>query len=141
LDEMLDEAARTVPEVGAREARRMMREIDGLLVLDVRDSEEFVLAHIDPSLNISRGGLEFYIEDAVANRARPILVVSRAGMRGLLAARTLQELGYTAVWNLEGGLVSWRGVRLPLAGTAPEAAFQRLEDEEPGRGSSIVGGA
>lgn len=111
---MLDEASATVPTLDCRAARRLIRETPGLTVLDVRDSEEYAAGHIGGSLNISRGGLEFYVEEALPDRAAPLLVVSRAGARALLAARTLQELGYRAVWALEGGLETWRSLGYAL---------------------------
>jgi phage shock protein E len=105
---MLDEAASTVPRVGPREARRMMREIDDLVVLDIRDREEYAEGHIEGSLHISRGSLEFYVDEALPAKRRPLLVVSRAGARAMLGARTLQTLGYRQVWALEGGIELWR---------------------------------
>jgi rhodanese-related sulfurtransferase len=86
----------------------MMREIEDLVVLDVRDHEEYAEGHIEGSLHISRGALEFYVEDALPAKRRPLLVVSRAGARAMLGARTLQVLGYRQVWALEGGIELWR---------------------------------
>ena len=59
----------------------MVRELEDLLVLDVRDREEYEAGHIEGSLQISRGTLEFYIDDAVPDRLRPMLVISRTGSR------------------------------------------------------------
>lgn len=114
VEDMLVEAAAYVPSVGPREARRMMREMPELVLVDVRDPDEFEGGHVPGSLNISRGGLEFYIEEAVPDTAQPLLLVSRASARALLAARTLQSLGYTAVWVLEGGLEVWKDWGYPI---------------------------
>jgi rhodanese-related sulfurtransferase len=121
LSEMLDEATSTVPLLGAREARRMLREVAEMVVLDVRDYEEYSRERIEGSLHISRGSLEFYVEDALPVKQRPLLVVSRAGARAMLAARTLQVFGYRAVWALEGGLEMWRERGYPVA-QGPEPA-------------------
>jgi len=122
LDDMLDEAASSVPTIRPREARRMIRELEDLVVLDVRDAEEYERLRVPESLQISRGSLEFYIEEASPDTARPILVVSRSGARALLAARTLQLLGYSAVWALEGGVSAWTDWGYPTEGAESRGA-------------------
>ena len=42
-----------------------------------------------------------------ANRAARILVYCRAGNESRVAAQMLLDLGYTSVWNLDGGMTAW----------------------------------
>jgi rhodanese-related sulfurtransferase len=35
-----------------------------------------------------------------------------------IAARALVKLGFTNVWNLDGGMIAWQEAGYPLAGTA-----------------------
>ncbi len=114
LDDLLDEALSSVPTLKPREARRMIRELQDVTVLDVRDAEEHDRERLPDSLQISRGTLEFYVEEAIPDAAQPILVVSRSGARALLAARTLQLMGYSAVWALEGGISAWSDWGYPV---------------------------
>ncbi|MBM9462425.1 hypothetical protein JL108_03120 [Aeromicrobium sp. YIM 150415] len=74
------------------------------VVLDVRRSSEFAVRHVPGSRWVPRGDLERRVGDVIADRSRPIVVVSNRDLRGTLAASTLLRLGYDNVFRLEGGL-------------------------------------
>jgi rhodanese-related sulfurtransferase len=92
------------------------------LLLDVREPAEFARLRIAGSLNVPRGVLEQACEwdhdetePALAgNRTRSIAVVCRSGKRSLLAADTLQQLGFTRVISLATGLRGWNDAEQPL---------------------------
>jgi len=94
----------------------------GFLLLDVRCPSEFEAMHIAGSLNVPRGILETACEygydetepELVEARERPVLVICRSGNRSILAARTLQRMGFQAVASLKTGLRGWSEYDLPL---------------------------
>lgn len=43
-----------------------------------------------------------------ANKGARILVYCRSGAESAIAAQTLLDLGYTNVWNLDGGMNAWQ---------------------------------
>ena len=43
-----------------------------------------------------------------------IVVYCRSGSMSAISARTLVELGYTDVWNLDGGMIAWEASGRPL---------------------------
>jgi sulfur-carrier protein adenylyltransferase/sulfurtransferase len=114
IERMLAEADRSVPSVSPQTALEMLAEEPLTVVLDVRDLEEYARCHIGRAVHLSRGQLEFYIEDVLPARDHPVILVDRAGARSLLAGRTLQALGYTRVVALAGGIEAWRTAGLPL---------------------------
>lgn len=93
-----------------------------LLVLDVREPEEFAAMHIPGSLSVPRGILESACEweyeetlpELVRARAREIVVVCRSGYRSILAAHSLQVLGYRNVTSLKTGVRGWKDYEQPL---------------------------
>ena len=85
--------------------------------------------HIAGSLNVPRGILESACEwdyeetvpELVRAREREIVVVCRSGYRSVLAAHSLQVLGYTNVVSLQTGLRGWKDYDQPLEDGAGNA--------------------
>jgi molybdopterin/thiamine biosynthesis adenylyltransferase/rhodanese-related sulfurtransferase/molybdopterin converting factor small subunit len=87
-------------------------DVDGLsdetVVLDVRADNEWREGHLADAIHIDRGFLEMNIEALVPDRLRPIVCYCASGTRSLLAARTLEAMGYADVKSLRGGIQGWR---------------------------------
>jgi adenylyltransferase/sulfurtransferase len=124
LKEMLAEARQIVPEEGPADLARRMKSGDKVVVIDVRDPDEFRDGHIEASTNISRGFLEFRIGTAVTDPHTPIVLYCQTGLRSVLAARALKELGYSTVINLQGGYQKWVQSGLPVVREVPMTADQ-----------------
>ncbi len=124
LKEMLAEARRVVPEEGPADLQRRMNSGEKVVVIDVRDPDEFRDGHIEGSANISRGFLEFRIGTAVTDPATPIVLYCQTGLRSVLAAKALRELGYATVINLQGGYQKWVQSGLSVVRDVPMTADQ-----------------
>lgn len=93
-----------------------------VLVIDVREPYEFDAMHIAGSLNVPRGILESACEweyeetmpELVRARDREVVVVCRSGYRSVLAAHSMQLLGYRNVASLKTGLRGWKDYDQPL---------------------------
>src|SRR2546423_14954451 len=107
LKEMLTEARQGGPEEGPAELRRRLQSGDKVVVIDVRDPDEYRDGHLEAATNISRGFLEFRIGTAVTDPSTPVGLYCPTGLRSLLAAEALQELGHHKVINLQGGVPKW----------------------------------
>ena len=102
-----------------------LQENPELLILDVREPYEFDAMHIAGSLNVPRGILESACEweyeetepELVRAREREVVVVCRSGYRSVLAANSLQVLGYKDVASLQTGLRGWKDYEQPLEDT------------------------
>ena len=124
LKEMLAEARQVVPEEGPAALQRRMNSGEKVVVIDVRDPDEFRDGHIEGSANISRGFLEFRIGTAVTDPATPIVLYCQTGLRSVLAAKALRELGYATVINLQGGYQKWVQSGLAVVRDVPMTADQ-----------------
>ncbi len=86
----------------------------GFALIDVREPAEFATGHLPGAINIPRGMLEFEIaahpavanvtDPALADRQRCLVVYCLGGGRAALAAVALQELGFSDVQSIQGGL-------------------------------------
>jgi adenylyltransferase/sulfurtransferase len=114
LKDMLAEARQVVPEEGPQDLQRRLKSGEPLAVIDVRDPDEYRDGHIEGATNISRGFLEFRVGSAVTDPATPVVLYCQSGLRSVLAARVLKELGYPNVINLQGGYQKWVQSGLPI---------------------------
>jgi SulP family sulfate permease len=82
-------------------------------VIDVREPAEYRKGHIAqaqllPLRLIPREG-------STLPKDRPIVLICRIGRRSRIAATLLRNMGYTEVYNLQGGVLAWEAAGYPLA--------------------------
>ena len=119
LKDMLAEARQVIPEQGPQELKRRIDADEPLVLVDVRDPDEYRDGAIEPATNISRGFLEFRIGTAAADPKTPIVLYCQSGLRSMLAAKALHDLGYENVTNLQGGFQKWAQSGLPVMKDKP----------------------
>src|ERR1700721_2524777 len=103
--DLLDDARSTVSEVSPQQVRAAA---GSRTLIDVRERSEFDEGYIPGAMHLSKGFIETRIEDSVPRRDTPITLYCAGGVRSLLAARALQELGYTNVQSMAGGYGAWK---------------------------------
>lgn len=119
LREMLAEARQVVPEEGPEAVKARLDRGDPVVLIDVRDPDEYRDGYIEPAVNISRGFLEFRIGSAVSDPSTPVVLYCQTGLRSVLAAKALRELGFANVINLQGGYQRWVQSGLPVVKASP----------------------
>jgi molybdopterin/thiamine biosynthesis adenylyltransferase/rhodanese-related sulfurtransferase len=103
--DLLDDARRVIPEVTAAQ---VAADKHSRTLIDVRERNEFEEGHIPGALHLSKGFIEVQVEDRVPAKDTPITLYCAAGVRSLLAARALHELGYSDVRSMSGGFNGWK---------------------------------
>jgi rhodanese-related sulfurtransferase len=98
--------------LSAMQAVRLMNQ--GALVLDVRDRPAFEAGHIGEARHIPAADLEAEAESLKRWKSKPVIAYDESGLKGAGAVRTLKNLGFTEVFNLEGGLNAWLKENLPV---------------------------
>lgn len=80
--------------------------------IDVRTPEEFGAEHADKAVNMPLDKIE--TELASLDRSKPVYIICQSGRRSQKAAETLEQSGFTDVYNIEGGTTAWKKAGLPL---------------------------
>ena len=109
--ELLKAARAAVPEVTPAEVARQSPKP---LVVDVREKQETDQGILPGAKLVPRGFLELRIEEAVPDHDADVVLYCAGGTRSLLAARTLQDMGYTRVRSMAGGYGAWKDGGLPI---------------------------
>ena len=123
--ELLQQVREQIDEIGVTEAAGLVESADPPLVVDVRERHEWDEGRLPNAVHIPRGSLESRIERAAPDRATPILVYCATGARSAFATKTLEELGYEHVTNLDGGIVEWKRSGQPVVVSESLAPAQR----------------
>ena len=125
---LINDCLPDVEELFPWDLDEQIQEKKDMLLLDVRETYEFDVMHIEGAVNVPRGILESATEwdyeetepELVRARDSYVVVTCRSGSRSLLAAKTLKIMGFNHVVNLKTGLRGWNDYELPLVDQAYE---------------------
>jgi rhodanese-related sulfurtransferase len=112
-DQYVKEAKAAIKEVMIQDVKKMLDGKETVILLDVRDKNEFDERRIPGAVNISRGMLEFKVAMIIPDKNARIIVYCGVDLRGPLATRTLNEMGYRNAVNMIGGLKAWKEAAYP----------------------------
>ncbi len=124
--QLVMEAKSQIREVSVHQLAERLKDHNTVLI-DVRELDEFVAGHVDRAVNYPRGVLEMKIHQHPSASAhcdlstaltylatQPVYLMCRSGARSALAALSLQEMGFTQVFSIEGGFQAWVDSGLPV---------------------------
>jgi len=121
VGQLLAEAAARVSFMSMEELKSRIEAAESeLLVLDVREREAYLEAHIPGAKLLPRGQLELRVNSELPDPTRRVLVYCDFGKVSTLAAATLREMGFTRAVALDGGMMAWSEAGYPVKeGPAP----------------------
>ena len=104
-----DYLAKVMPEVKELTVSDLNAKTIGqdIVLVDVRDPDEWARGVIPNAVCISRGTLEVKIEQVFPDLKTPLLLQCGGGTRSAFAAKALQDMGYEEVYSLKGGFRDW----------------------------------
>ena len=92
--------------ITAEEAKEIMDNEEGYIILDVREQDEYDAGHISGAILIPYTQIEAKANEMLPDKDQLILVYCRSGRRSKIAAEALAELGYTNIKEF-GGILDW----------------------------------
>ena len=81
-------------------------------ILDVRTPQEFAGDHIENAKNINWLNADFATNATTLDKTKPVFVYCKAGSRSNKAAAKLAEMGFTTIYDLQGGILKWEAAGL-----------------------------
>lgn len=115
--DFLSKIKETIPEVDPTEVKEILDqgEAADAVVIDVREQQEWDESHIEGAKHVPRGYLEQRIGRAAPDPDQRVILYCAAGNRSAIAAKTLiEELGYTNVESMTGGITLWKQRNFPI---------------------------
>ena len=91
-------------EITVKELKQKMDAGEDFQLIDVREPFEYEMSNLGGE-NIPLAGI--IIESDKVATDKPVVVMCRSGKRSGVAIAQLEQLGYTDLYNLEGGILAW----------------------------------
>lgn len=128
FQQMIAEILPEIKEVFPWDAEEMLEQNNDILLVDIREPNEYEGAYIPNAILVPRGILEAScdwgysdtIPELVKARDKTVIVICRSGNRSALAAHTMQRMGYNDIYSLKTGVKGWNDADLPLVNAEGE---------------------
>lgn len=109
FQDIMAEARREIPEASPQQVNELLKNNGkSPVLLDVRESDEWRQGHLEGAIPLPRGFLEIKVEAAIPDKNTPIIAYCAGGVRSLLAAKVMREMGYQNVTSMAGGYGAWK---------------------------------
>jgi rhodanese-related sulfurtransferase len=110
---LVENARAGVREVTVKEALQAVNGGSARLI-DVREDNEWNVAHARGADHLGKGIIERDIEKVVPDKDAELILYCGGGFRSVLAASSLQKMGYTNVASMAGGWRAWLAANAPI---------------------------
>lgn len=109
-DQWLAQLRNEIPEVSPEEVAELLNGgNDDVVVVDVREGDEYRQGHLPTAMHLPRGFLELQAETKLASAAeKKVVAYCAGGVRSLFAADTLRKMGLKDVVSMSGGFTRWK---------------------------------
>ncbi len=81
--------------------------IDNIQLIDVRTPKEYKGGHLKNAVNINFYDNNFLEEMSKLDKSKELYIYCHSGNRSGKAAKKLGKMGFTKVYDLEGGIIHW----------------------------------
>jgi rhodanese-related sulfurtransferase len=110
---LVQDAKERVKETNVPDVKRRMDAGEKLILVDVREDNEWAKGHLPGAVHMGKGVIERDIEQQVPDTGTKLVLYCGGGFRSALVADNLQKMGYTNVESMDGGWRGWTEAGLP----------------------------
>ncbi len=101
--------SKNIPSVTAEQVNQALDTKANVIFVDVRTPAEYKRGHLEKSVLLPVDNIAEKAESIFADKTKTLYVYCLSGSRSIYATKVLRQLGYTNVFNMNGGLLQWRG--------------------------------
>ena len=112
---LVNEARLRVKEITVDEARERLARNPTVVLMDVREDNEWQTGHAVQAIHLGKGVLERDLEKTVPDIGTEVIMYCGGGYRSALTADAAQRMGYRNVHSLIGGYKGLLAARWPMA--------------------------
>ena len=94
-----------ITQCSVQELQERLQNNENLVLLDVREANEYAFAHIQGSLHIPLRQIPERIQEL--NTEQDIAVLCHHGIRSQQACLFLEQYGFNHLYNVVGGIDAW----------------------------------
>lgn len=109
-------AQQNIQQLSANAFQKTIDSFSTKQIIDVRTPQEYNTGYIAGARNINFYDKDFKAQLESLDKTQPVFVYCKVGGRSAQAAKQLQESGFTKIYDLEGGMLSWTRNGLPVNG-------------------------
>ena len=110
---LVQDAKQRVNETTVPAVKQRMDAGEKLILVDVREDNEWAKGHLPGAVHMGKGVIERDIELQVPDTRTKLVLYCGGGFRSALVADNLQKMGYTNVESMDGGWRGWTEAGLP----------------------------
>jgi rhodanese-related sulfurtransferase len=110
---LVQDAKSRVKETNVAEVKKRLDAEEKILLVDVREDNEWANGHIPGAVHMGRGVIERDVETKVPDPSAKLILYCGGGFRSALSADNLQKMGYKNVESMDGGWKGWVEAGLP----------------------------
>ncbi|RTL03161.1 MAG: sulfurtransferase [Proteobacteria bacterium] len=109
-----EEVRQLISEYSIEDLQYKMVHNQDFILIDIREDHEWLTGHIPSAIHLKRGNLTTEISQIVPDKNQEIILYCAIGFRSALSALELENIGYTNVYSLYGGIIRWDDLGLTV---------------------------
>ena len=118
---------KTIPTL---EYQKLLAETKNNQLVDVRTEGEFMEEHLPNAINVNFNEKDFEAKIKKLDKSKPTFIYCLSGGRSGSAMEIFAKNGFKEVYNMQGGILQWKGDQLPLTGAEANPSWKGMSKEE-----------
>jgi len=119
--------SKTIPTL---EYQKLLAETKNNQLIDVRTEGEFMEEHLPNAININFNEKDFEAKIKKLDKTKPTFIYCLSGGRSGSEMEIFAKNGFKEVYNMQGGILQWKGDQLPLTGAEANPSWKGMSKEE-----------